>query len=452
MKSTRINASRIIGGSFFAAIIIGAVLLSLPFATTGPGSMPFIDALFTSTSAVCVTGLVVVDTGSYYTAFGQWVIMILFQIGGIGIMTLSTFFLVLLGKRLQMKDLFVINGTIGRESVHGVKGLLRYVLLVTFGFELLATVIISWRLIIHYDYGFFRAIHHALFHSISAFCNAGFSLYPDSLTRFRGDSVIVLIMGLLIVCGGLGFIVLLNIFSYRFWKQDITERGRIKFQTKLVITMSVMLLLVGMLAIFLLEWPHTLSGLPLKEKILASFFHGLTPRTAGFNTLSVANMGLATICFTLFLMFVGASPGSTGGGIKTSTFFILLANARSIISGSREVHLFSRTIPKLVIQEAICILAISMGFIFIFTMGLLISDGGWIDKSAFIKILFETMSAFSNVGLSTGITAGLSNIGKLIIILTMFIGRISPLTMALLVGRREEVLAVGYPTGTVMVG
>lgn len=448
MKPTKINAPKIIAGSFLGAIVIGTILLSLPISTAQNGSMPMLDALFTATSAICVTGLTVVDTGTHFTHFGQIIILILIQIGGLGIMTMSTFFLVLLGKRLQMKDLFVIEGSLGKGAIHGVKGLVKYILFITFGFELIGAVVLFFRFITYAKYPIIKAIYHAVFHSVSAFCNAGFSLYTDSLARYNGDWITILTIALLIICGGLGFIVLLNINTYKFWKKDIQLRGRLKLQTKIVLNVTLVLLIIGFAGIILLEWNNALGGLLIRDKFVNSFFHSATPRTTGFNTLNIASMRVPTLCFILFLMFVGASPGSTGGGIKTSTFMVLVANAYSIIRGKMDIQLFGRTIPKRVVQEATCIMAISMGLIFISTVGLLISEG----SEDFMKVVFEVFSAFSNVGLSTGITSALTNLGKLIIIITMYIGRISPLMMALVVGRREELPAVGYPIETVMVG
>jgi len=455
-KRTNINPPKIVAVSFLAAVVIGTILLSLPFATIAPGSMPVINALFTSTSAVCVTGLTVVDTGRYFSIFGQIVILVLLQVGGLGIMTLSTFFLLLLGKRLQMKDLFVIEGTLDREMIYGVKGLVKYILLITFGFELIGAGFLSWRFTacLHYPVG--KAVYYAIFHSVSAFCNAGFSLYSDSLTRFRGDWITILVITILIVCGGLGFMVLFNLNTYKFWKRNKLIHGRLKFQTKIIIFTTVSLITFGFLSILFLEWNKALFALGIKEKLFSALFQSVSPRTAGFNVISMANMSLAVLFLTMFLMFIGASPGSTGGGIKTSTFMVIFANTHSIIKGETEVHLFNRTIPKRVIQEAISVVGISLSLIFIFTMGLLISEGyKWgigPVRAGFMKILFEVTSAFSNVGLSMGITSSLSNLGKLIIIITMFIGRISPLAMALIVGRRAAVPAVGYPVETLMVG
>lgn len=448
MQSTKINAPKIIACSFLGAIALGTILLSLPISTVQKGSMPMLDALFTATSAVCVTGLCVVDIGSYFTKFGQIVLLCLMQIGGLGIMTLSTFFLVLLGKRLQMKDLFVIESSIGQEMVHGVKGLVKYILSVTFGIEFVGACILFWRFICFANYPIPKAIYYAIFHSVSAFNNAGLGLCSDSLVGFRSDWIIICTIASLIILGGLGFIVLLNINTYKFWKKDIRFRGRLKLQTKLVLSMTIILLIFGFLGVCILEWDNTLVGLSLKDKILNSFFHAVTPRTAGFSTLSIPNMKVATLCLILFLMFIGGSSGSTSGGIKTSTFMVLVANTYSIVKGETDVHLFNRTIPKRVIQEATSIVAISIGLVFISTMVLLITE----KDTEFMKIVFEVISAFGNVGLSTGITFSLTNIGKLIIIITMYIGRISPLMMALVVGRREELPVIGYPTESVMVG
>lgn len=452
MKSKKINAPKIIAGSFLGVIVLGAILLSLPISTVQEGSMPFIDALFTSTSAVCVTGLTVVDIGAYFTKFGQIVLLLLMQVGGLGIMTLSTFFLILLGKRMQMKDLFVIEGSIGQEMVQGVKGLVKYILLLTFTIEFIGTVVLTWRFAVYGNLPFAKAAYYGIFHSVSAFNNAGLGLYADSFAGFQKDWITICAIAILIILGGLGFVVLLNVNTYRFWRKNLLERGRFKLQTKIVISMTFILLVIGFLAFYFMELDNTLSGLSIGDKIVNSFFHSVTPRTAGFNTLPVANMKMATLCFVLFLMFVGGSPGSAAGGIKTSTFMVLIVNTYSIIKGKIDIHLFGRTIPKRVVQEAISIMAISIGLVFFSTIVLLLSENIMETKDDFMRTVFEVISAFANVGLTTGITPTLSNLGKLIIIITMFIGRISPLTVALIVGRKEELPAVGYPVETVMVG
>lgn len=452
MNPTKINAPKIIAGSFLSVIVLGAILLSLPISTVQEGPMPLIDALFTSTSAVCVTGLAVVDVGTYFTKFGQIVLILLMQIGGLGIMTLSTFFLILLGKRMQMKDLFVIEGSIGQEVVHGVKGLVKYILLVTFTVEFIGALILSWRFVTYAHLPIRKAIYYGIFHSVSAFNNAGIGLYADSLVSFQKDWITVCAVASLIILGGLGFVVLLNINTYKFWKNNLLKKGRLKLQTKIVLAMTIILLIAGTLSVLAIEWDNTLSGLSLKDKIVNSFFQSTTPRTAGFNTVSIADMKMATLCLMLFLMFVGGSPGSTAGGIKTSTFMVLIVNAFAIIKGKIDIHLFGRTIPKRVVQEATSIVAISMGIVFISSMVLLLTENIMETKDDFMRIVFEVISAFANVGLSTGITPTLSNLGKLIISITMFVGRISPLTMALIVGRKSEMPTIGYPTETVMVG
>jgi trk system potassium uptake protein TrkH len=448
MNPTKINAPKIIAGSFLWIIVIGTILLSLPISTVRDGAMPLIDAFFTSTSAVCVTGLSVVDIGTYFTTFGQIVLMFLMQIGGLGIMTLSTFFLILLGKRLQMRDLFVIEGSVGNEIVHGVKGLVKYILLSTLAIEFFGAIILSWRFFSYAKYPILKAVYYGIFHSISAFNNAGLGLCADSITQFKSDWIFVMTVSSLIILGGLGFVVLLNLNTYRFWKKNLLERGRIRLQTKIVLAVSFFLLLSGTLVFLLLEWNNTLSGLTIRDKLVNGFFHATTPRTAGFNSLCMPDMKVATLCFTLFLMFVGGSPGSTAGGIKTSTFMVLLTNTYAIVRGKIDIHLFGRTIPKRVVQEATSVLAISSGLVFLATMTLLIVE----TKFDFMSIVFEVISAFANVGLSIGITPSLNEISKLAISITMFVGRISPLTMALIVGKRSESPAVGYPTESVMIG
>jgi len=448
MKSTKINAPAIIAGSFIGVIVLGAILLSLPMSTVQDGSMPLLDALFTSTSAVCVTGLTVVDTGTAFTKFGQIVILGLIQIGGLGIMTLSTFFLVLLGKRLQMKDLFVIEGSLGQSSVQGVKGLVKYCLFATIGIEVIGALVLFLRFFLHYDFPLARSIYYAFFHSISAFCNAGFALFPDNLCSFRQDWIVLCVIAFLIIFGGLGFVVLLNVNSYKFWEKNRLKKGKLRLHTKIVLLMTIILLFGGAIGFLALEWNGTLRGLPLHDKLTNSFFQSTTPRTAGYNALVIGDMSQAALCLTLFLMFVGGAPGSTAGGIKVSTFMVLLVNAYGIIKGKIDLQLFNRTIPKRVVQEATCVLAISTGIVFICTMGLLISERDF----DFMKITYEAVSAFANVGLSTGITPDLSNIGKSLIIILMFVGRISPLTMALVVGRKEEYGVIRYPMESVMVG
>jgi len=448
MKPTKINAPKIIAGSFLGIIALGAILLSLPISTVMEGSMPLIDAVFTSTSAVCVTGLTVVDVRTYFTTFGQVVIMLLMQIGGLGIMTLSTFFLILLGKRLQMRDLFVIESSVGQELVHGVKGLVIYILVSTLAIEFVGAIILSWRFFVCAHFPIGKSIYYGIFHSISAFNNAGFGLYSDSIMQFRNDLIMVMTIIFLIILGGLGFIVLLNLNTYRFWKKNIMEKGRIRLQTKIVLVVSASLLFIGTIVFMFLEWNNTLAGLTMKERIINSVFHSTTTRTAGFNTLPVGDMKLATLCFTLFLMFIGGSPGSTAGGIKTTTFMVLLANTYVIVRGKIDIHLFGRTVPKRVIQEATSVSAISAGLVFICAMVLLVTE----TKFDFMRIIFEVISAFANVGLSTGITPNLNDLSKFMISATMFIGRISPLTMAFIVGKKTELPSVGYPTESVMIG
>lgn len=451
-----INPPRIIVMSFALAIVAGTLLLKLPVASYNGKAISFVDALFTATSATCVTGLTVLDTGDHFSRFGQIVILVLIQAGGLGIMTLSTAFLVLLGKRLSFREQMVVKNTVSSGRIGSLRSLVAYIVFITFTFEFVGTII----LYVHFQktYGMrpYTAFYHAMFHSISAFCNAGFSLYSNSLVPFRKDWITLVTMGTLIVIGGLGFIVVYNLFSYRFWIKDRTKRGRFSLQTKTVLITSLILILVMGGSFIALEWNRTLLRLPIHYKVLNSFFHAITPRTAGFNTLSVPSMCNAALFIAIFMMFVGASPGSTGGGIKTCTLAVLLATSRAIVGGKEEVRLMGRTVGRKVVQEAICVALFAIVVIVLVCTLLLITERNLSvytsEKGHLMKLLFETVSAFGTVGLSTGISSSLTTVGRLLIAATMFIGRLGPLTLALIIARRERVSLVHYPEEEVMIG
>ena len=457
IKKSRMNASRLIILSFMGTILAGTILLTMPFASRPPGCMNVVDALFTSASATCVTGLIVVDTGSFFTPFGQGVILVLIQLGGLGIMTMSTFFLIMLGRRLTLKERIMMQDTMGEKKIKGVKGLILMIVGMTVFLEALGAALLSLRFFRVYHYPVEKAIVQGVFHSVSAFCNAGFSLYHDNLMRFGDDWAITGIMGGLVLLGGIGFVVWYNLTHFYFWRRDRTRRGRLRLQTKIALAMSGILLVVMFLFTLAVEWNNTLEGMTVGGKICRSVFQAITPRTAGFNTMSIDQLNPATLWVTIVMMFIGASPGSTGGGIKTCTFAVILAAVYRMVTGKRQVVIRQKSIAEHTTTKAISIAVISIAVIFIACTLLLLvettASTQYKGDSYMSALFFEAVSAFGTVGLSIGITPHLSCLGKIVIILTMYVGRIGPLTLALLIGRKVQPPAViKYPEESVMVG
>ncbi len=448
----KLNPPQIIILSFLAAIFAGTILLQLPWATKEGISL--INAFFTATSATCVTGLIVVDTGSYFTRFGQLVILSLVQIGGLGIMTFSSLFAVLFGRKITIKGRMIMQSALNHNEGKGILYLLKNIVFLTLIFEGAGAAILffHWRKILSGSLG--ETAYRAVFHAVSGFCNAGFSLFKTSLTAFRGDVLTNLVMITLIVLGGIGFFVLIDLSKLRFTPgKKEAVRNKVSLQTKIALISTLVLIGLAFTVFFFLEGENTLKGLPLGRKMLASFFQAVTPRTAGFNTLPVAEMRPASHFFTLILMFIGASPGGTGGGIKTCTFIIFLAIWWSMLKNKSYVSIFHRTIPRLIIRRAMVIFVLAISWIFLATLLLLIAEGKIAHQPGFlIKGIYETTSAFGTVGLSTGITKELSAWGRVIIIITMFVGRVGPLTLALAMTRPEERRLFKYPEEKVMIG
>jgi trk system potassium uptake protein TrkH len=409
---------------FAGFILLGSLLLSLPIATVGP-PLDYIDALFTATSAVCVTGLIVVDTAKAFTGFGQIVILSLIQLGGLGIITFSVIMLLLLGKRVSLvqKEAFRMS-QVGREFQFD---------LVTIGLRILAFVALTELAgIILLTVAFLRyfpievAVYHAAFQSISAFCNAGFSTFSTSMTQFSGDPFVLAPMMLLIVLGGIGFMVILDLEEKVRFGRPLTLQTRIVLQTTLV------LLLLGAVLFFLTESGNSMAGKPLGEQVMGSFFHSVTCRTAGFNTVDYYQLTNATLVLTMLLMVIGGSPGSTAGGIKTTTAAIIYLTAAARLRGKHEPEFRNRSIEGRSVTEAITLTALVVLFIMVIGIGLQVSELGQAPHSkspgGFLELSFETVSAFGTVGLSMGATPKLTPMGKILIICTMFIGRLGPLT------------------------
>jgi trk system potassium uptake protein len=431
----QIKPARIIITSFLSAIIAGTLLLLLPVSACH--RISFIDALFTATSAICVTGLIVQDTGSFFTPLGQTVILGLFQLGGLGIMTFSTIFALMLGRRITITGRKTL--LLAFENVEfDIKLLLKSIIIFTVVIELLGAVLLKTYLP---DIGFFSAI----FHAISAFCNAGFSLFANSFQDFRSLTSVNIIMTLLIICGGLGFLVLFDIICWLKAKA-LKRNVRLTLHSKIVLTVSLALILIGGLLLFTIEREQLFAEYSLGNKIFASYFQSVTARTAGFNTVDIETLQPGSKLVLSGLMFIGASPGSTGGGIKTVTFALIILGLMALLRSSPQIKTAKRAIPLEVFEKAITIFVLGIVWIFFSTLMLSITDGG-----KFLDMLFEVISAFGTVGLSCGLTPNLTLAGKSIIILTMFLGRIGPMTLAIALASRDEA-DFKLPEENVMVG
>jgi trk system potassium uptake protein TrkH len=441
LSNIRKEPGRFIVLSYLLIILIGAILLSLPISSKNGTWTNIINSLFTASSATCVTGLVVLDTGTHFSIFGHLVILILIQIGGLSYMTIFTFLSLLLGRKIPLLDRMILKESISFFSVGGIIKLARRILYVVLIFEGVGTIFLTSVFL--KDFGFKRAIFMGLFHSISAFCNAGFDLIGGfrSFTLYRGNLILNITVILLIIFGGIGFGVISELIDY-------PKSKKLSTHAKLVLTTTIILIILGSILFYLFEIsnPRTLKFYPLKERILSSIFHAITPRTAGFNTVNVSYLNLPTLLLTIFLMFIGASPGGTGGGIKTTTFSLVLLNIRSWIKGREGVTIFGRCVDKLSIKKSFLVFTTAIFLISISTFILSITE-----KFGLISILFEVVSAFGTVGLSTGITPELSTIGKLVIIFTMFTGRVGILSFITSVVVRKS-QRVYLPEDKVMVG
>ncbi|WP_342431893.1 TrkH family potassium uptake protein [Neobacillus sp. FSL H8-0543] len=442
-KKYYLDPPRILVLGFSLIILIGTVLLTLPIATADNQGLPIVNALFTATSATCVTGLVVVDTGTTFTIFGQLVILSMIQVGGLGFMTFATLFALILGKRITLKERILLQESLNILSLEGIVKLVKQILVFTVVIETMGALILSIRFSL--DMPLVKAIYYGIFHSISNFNNAGFDLMGEykSLTNYVADPTVSLTISSLIILGGLGFIVMNELFAYR-------QKKRLSMHTKVVLMTSAILLMIGTIGIFLFELSNdnTLKPLSLTGKILSSFFQSVSSRTAGANSLIISEMNQTSLFLIVFLMFIGASPGSTGGGIKTTTFTTLIGAVWSQIRGKQDVVFFHQRVGYETIYKAITVTFSGLFLVVLTTMLLTITEQG----KDFLAILFEATSAFATVGLSMGLTPELTPIGKTIIILTMFAGRVGPLTIAYAITVRKNPDVFKYPKGKIMIG
>ena len=446
--SRHLSPGRIFVLSFAGVILAGGFLLCLPFAATR-GPLRFVDALFTSTSGVCVTGLVVIDVGKDLSILGQVITIFLFQIGGLGIITFSTVFFVLMGRGISFKGREIVQSTFLHTPRRDFIAIAKSVLWFTFIFEFFGTLFLFIRF--SRDFAPGTALYHAIYNAISAFNNCGYSLFSDSLMGYQGDLTVNLTIMGLIVIGGIGFIVQYEVFSKLRGIQK-----RLSVHTKIVIITTAILILSGAILFYLFERNHIIKEIPVQTKILTSFFQSITPRTCGLNTVDIGLLANDTILLMIVLMFIGASPGSTGGGVKTTSTALLVMLMWNRLKGNLEVNIFNRTVPREIISRTVSIIFASAFSVSIITSVLLIAGGGNLppleSRHYFVEYLFDTVSAFGTVGLSMGVTPKLNDIQKYALILMMFAGRVGPLTLAFSLSRSSGGKGLTYAEEGVMVG
>lgn len=441
-KKNHFSPPQILVIGFGLLILIGAVLLSMPFSSASGIRTNFLTAIFTATSAVCVTGLVVVDTANHWSPLGQGIILFLIQIGGLGFMTMTTLIFLLAGKRITIKERLIIRDSLSSNTLEGIVRFVKYILLFTLIMESLGALLLLTVFIP--EYGWLKGGAMAVFHSISAFCNAGFDIVGDfrSLTPYVNNPMVNLVVSTLIVAGGLGFTVVHDLVEKRKWKL-------LRLHSKVVLTMTGFLIVIGMLLYIFLEWNNTMKELPFVGVGLSSLFMSVTPRTAGFNTLDIASLTSGAIFLTILLMFIGGSPGSTAGGVKTTTIGVLIFTLISVLKGRKESEVFGRTINMDIVRRALSITMIGIILLIVDVMILSVTE-----TANLTELIFEAVSAFGTVGLSMGITPELTSIGRILIMLTMFVGRVGPLTVAFAISEMQSAKESGifrYPDGNVIV-
>jgi trk system potassium uptake protein TrkH len=402
---------------FIGVIVLGTFLLMLPGATVDNRGLPWLDALFTATSAVCVTGLVVVDTGTALTRFGQVIILLLVQIGGLGFMALAAMIAVLLGKRITINDRVILKESLSQLSLQGIVRVVRYIVVLTCGFELAGAVVLAWAFWQTMPLG--DALYYGVFHAVSAFNNAGFDLFTTSLMTYNTNPVVMICVMLLLTLGGMGVLVWVNAMNHGW------QMAAWSLHTKIVIVTTSALLIVGSMLVFVFEYrASAFADFSLGEKMLNSVFQSTTSRTAGFFSVSMTSLTTATIVVMMMLMFIGASPGSTGGGIKTTTFALAILTVYNVLRGRSEIHVWQRTVTAPLLLKSFAVVFVAISWVMVATLILTVTE-----SAPFLWLVFEVVSAFATVGLTLGVTPELTDIGKFVIIATMYIGRVGPLTL-----------------------
>lgn len=446
-KKKYLSPFKILAIGFATVILTGGVLLSLPISSVSGQYTSLLDTIFTATSAVCVTGLVVVDTGTYWSVFGQWIILILIEIGGLGFMALSTIFALLLGKRISLRERLVMQEAYNTFSLQGVISHVRYMLFFTLAVQGGAALILMTQFIPLYGVG--TGVYYGIFHAISAFNNAGFDLLGNftSVTVLNTNKVVLLTLGTLINIGGLGYLVWREIIS------SIRSKKKLKnfsLHSKVVLTISLTLILFGSLIFLIFEWnnPATMQGMRFSDKIVNSYFSATTPRTAGFNSISNSEMSPAGKLLTMAYMFIGGSPGSTAGGVKTTTLGIVIFTLISVLKGREDVEVYHKKLSQSTVYRAVAVFLFGISIVIMGVMVLSIAEVG----ASFEVILYEVLSAFGTVGLTQGITPSLTAVSKVTLTLIMYMGRVGPLTVMLALAGKQNKANVKYPEGKLLIG
>lgn len=443
-KKHRISQTQVIALGFALIILLGTLLLMLPISSRSRTFTPPLTALFTATSASCVTGLVLKDTYTYWSIFGQLVILTLIQIGGLGFMTIATFFSMIMRRRIGLREREIMTESINVVQIGGIVKRMRHILVRTLVLELVGALLLMVRFVP--QYGWPKGIYFGVFHAVSAFCNAGFDLMGEygafsSFVPYAGDAYVCLILMALIIIGGIGFLVWEDLLQYRL------AFRRYHLYTKIVLTTTALLILVPTLLFVVLEWNHTGAGLPFGEKLLTALFDAVTPRTAGFNTTDTASLSDAGKLLTIILMFVGGSPGSTAGGIKTTTVVVIALYTVTGVMRKRVVQIFGRSLEKDALKKATAVLFTNLSLALTGALGI-----SAIQSLPMLDILFETFSAIGTVGMSTGITRELAPASCLIILFLMYCGRVGSISFASALLEKRAKPSITYPEEPIMIG
>lgn len=445
-KKTNLRAVQVLAIGFILLILIGGVILSLPISSVDGKPTNLLDSIFTATSAVCVTGLVVVDTGTHWNLFGQIIILLLIQIGALGFMSFTTMLAIIMGKKITLRNRLIVQEAMNAFDIQGLVKMVKHVVGFTFFVEICGAIVLSTQFIP--QYGIIKGIYYGIFHSVTAFCNAGFDIIGNytSFTAYGHNTIILLTLAGLLIIGGLGFAVWLDIYH-------VKKAKRLSVHSKVVITTTISLLVVSTFIFLALEYSNdqTLGIFNFKDKIVNAFFASASPRTAGFNSISIDGMTDGSKLFSVALMFIGGSPGSTAGGVKTSTITIMILTVISVIKGREDTEVFGRRIEKDLVYKALVLFFMAFLMVLTVTMILTITE----PKENFINLLYEAASALGTAGLTTGVTQRLTTVGKVLIMINMYLGRVGLLTVATALtsnrkGKKGE--KYKYPSGKILIG